>query len=76
MKHQAKKRFGQNFLTDQSVINSLVDAIHPQEGQTLIEIGPGFGALTKPLLSRVTALQAVEIDRDIVNWMHLEYQMP
>ncbi len=76
MKHQAKKRFGQNFLTDQSVINSLVDAIHPQEGQTLIEIGPGLGALTKPLLSRVTALQAVEIDRDIVNWMHLEYQMP
>jgi len=54
MKHQAKKRFGQNFLTDQGIINSLVDAIAPQEGQTLIEIGPGLGALTKPLLSNRT----------------------
>lgn len=76
MKHQAKKRFGQNFLTDQGIINSLVDAIAPQEGQTLIEIGPGLGALTKPLLSHVTELQVVEIDRDIVSWMNVEYKMP
>jgi 16S rRNA (adenine1518-N6/adenine1519-N6)-dimethyltransferase len=76
MKHQAKKRFGQNFLTDQSIITSLVDAIHPQEGETLIEIGPGLGALTKPLLSKVTELHVVEIDRDIVSWMNVEYKMP
>jgi len=76
MKHQAKKRFGQNFLTDQSIITSLVDAIHPQEGETLIEIGPGLGALTKPLLSNVTELHVVEIDRDIVSWMNVEYKMP
>jgi 16S rRNA (adenine1518-N6/adenine1519-N6)-dimethyltransferase len=76
MKHQAKKRFGQNFLTDQGIINSLVDAIAPQEGQTLIEIGPGLGALTKPLLSHVTELHVVEIDRDIVSWMNVEYKMP
>ena len=76
MKHQAKKRFGQNFLTDQAIINSLVDAIDPKEGQTLVEIGPGLGALTKPLLNHVTTLHVVEIDRDIVEWMNVEYKMP
>ena len=76
MKHQAKKRFGQNFLTDQSIIASLVDAINPQEKQTLIEIGPGLGALTKPLLKKVTTLHVIEIDRDIVSWMNTEYKMP
>ena len=76
MKHVAKKRFGQNFLTDQSIIASLVDAINPQENQTLIEIGPGLGALTKPLLSKITQLHVVEIDRDIVSWMQSEYAKP
>jgi len=76
MKHQAKKRFGQNFLTDQTIINSLINAINPQEGERLIEIGPGLGALTKPLLNKVTALHVVEIDRDIVSWMSTEYNMP
>lgn len=76
MKHQAKKRFGQNFLVDQSIINSLIDAIQPQEGQTIIEIGPGLGALTKPLLKHTTELHVIEIDRDIVNWMRTEYAMP
>lgn len=76
MKHQAKKRFGQNFLVDQGVIRSLVDAINPQEDQTIVEIGPGLGALTKPLLSRITALHVVEIDRDIISWMNTEYAMP
>ena len=76
MKHQAKKRFGQNFLVDQSIINSLVDAIHPQENETIIEIGPGLGALTKPLLNSITELHVVEIDRDIVSWMNTEYAMP
>ena len=76
MKHVAKKRFGQNFLTDQSIIASLVDAINPQENQTLVEIGPGLGALTKPLLKKIPQLHVVEIDRDIVSWMQNEYAKP
>ena len=73
MKHVAKKRFGQNFLTDQAVIASLVDAISPQKNQTIVEIGPGLGALTKPLLKKIDHLHVVEIDRDIVSWMQKEY---
>ena len=73
MKHLAKKRFGQNFLTDQSVISSLIDAINPLHNQLIIEIGPGLGALTKPLLKKINHLHVVEIDRDIVSWMQNEY---
>ena len=73
MKHVAKKRFGQNFLTDQAVIASLVEAISPQKNQTIVEIGPGLGALTKPLLKKIDHLHVVEIDRDIVSWMQKEY---
>ena len=73
MKHIAKKRFGQNFLTDQSIISSLVDAINPQTEQIIVEIGPGLGALTKPLLKKINHLHVVEIDRDIVSWMQNEY---
>lgn len=76
MNHQAKKRFGQNFLIDQAIIANLVSAINPKNGETLIEIGPGLGALTKPLLQYVTELQVIEIDRDIVSWMNTEYAMP
>ncbi len=76
MKHQAKKRFGQNFLIDQSIIASLINAIDPRNDETIIEIGPGLGALTKPLLKHVSALHVVEIDRDIINWMQIEYAMP
>ncbi len=73
MKHIAKKRFGQNFLTDQSVINSLVDAISPKIDDLMVEIGPGLGALTKPLLKRLNLLHVVEVDRDIISWMQNEY---
>ena len=76
MKHIAKKRFGQNFLTDQGVITSLIEAINPQIGQTIVEIGPGLGALTKPLLAQIPHLHVVEIDRDIVAWMQAEYAKP
>ena len=76
MKHIAKKRFGQNFLTDQGVIASLIEAIKPQLGQIIVEIGPGLGALTKPLLAKIPHLQVVEIDRDIVAWMQAEYAKP
>jgi 16S rRNA (adenine1518-N6/adenine1519-N6)-dimethyltransferase len=76
MKHVAKKRFGQNFLTDQAIISSLIEAINPQKNQTIVEIGPGLGALTKPLLKRIDHLHVVEIDRDIVSWMQTEYARP
>ena len=73
MKHLAKKRFGQNFLTDQAIIGSLIDAISPQQNDLMVEIGPGLGALTKPLLKKIHPLHVVEIDRDIVSWMQKEY---
>lgn len=73
MKHIAKKRFGQNFLTDQSVINSLLDAIRPQPDDLMVEIGPGLGALTKPLMQKLKLLHVVELDRDICAWMMKDY---
>ena len=73
MKHLAKKRFGQNFLTDQAVIQSLVDAIAPQPNDVMVEIGPGLGALTQPLLKKLIELHVVEIDRDIIAWMQTTY---
>ena len=76
MKHIAKKRFGQNFLTDQGVIASLVEAISPKTDDLMVEIGPGLGALTKPLLNRLNLLHVVEVDRDIIAWMQAEYAKP
>lgn len=73
MKHVAKKRFGQNFLTDQGIINSLVTAIAPQADDLMVEIGPGLGALTQPLLKKLKHLHVVELDRDIVSWMQNHY---
>ncbi|HQS37016.1 MAG: 16S rRNA (adenine(1518)-N(6)/adenine(1519)-N(6))-dimethyltransferase [Methylotenera sp. 24-45-7] len=73
MKHIAKKRFGQNFLTDQGVIDSLVSAISPKADDLMVEIGPGLGALTKPLLQKLDMLHVVEVDRDIIAWMQNEY---
>jgi 16S rRNA (adenine1518-N6/adenine1519-N6)-dimethyltransferase len=64
-KAHARKRFGQHFLHDPTVIERIVDAIDPQPGEALIEIGPGRGALTAPLLQRVGTLTAIEIDRDL-----------
>ena len=64
--HVARKRFGQNFLASPGVVAKIVDAIHPQAGDTLVEIGPGLGALTEPLLARLDHLQVVEIDRDLI----------
>ena len=73
MKHLAKKRFGQNFLTDQGIITSLVEAISPKADDLMVEIGPGLGALTQPLLKRLNHLHVVEIDRDIIAWMQKVY---
>ncbi|MDT8311987.1 MAG: 16S rRNA (adenine(1518)-N(6)/adenine(1519)-N(6))-dimethyltransferase RsmA [Methylophaga sp.] len=63
---QARKRFGQNFLHDQTVIDGIVAAISPQPDQHLVEIGPGHGALTMPLLTSGAKLDVVELDRDLV----------
>jgi 16S rRNA (adenine1518-N6/adenine1519-N6)-dimethyltransferase len=62
---RARKRFGQHFLHDQQVLQRIVNAVAPQPGQALLEIGPGTGALTAALLARVPDLDAVEIDRDL-----------
>lgn len=66
MTHRARKRFGQNFLHSESVIRRIVGSIAPARGDRIVEIGPGLGALTGPLLERVDRLDAVELDRDLV----------
>ena len=65
MKHVARKRFGQHFLSDNGIIGAIVDAINPQQGEPLVEIGPGLAALTQPLLERVGQLTVIELDRDL-----------
>jgi 16S rRNA (adenine1518-N6/adenine1519-N6)-dimethyltransferase len=65
MTFQAKKRFGQHFLTDRWIIDRIVDCIEPEPGQPLVEIGPGLGAMTAPLLARCGALTVIELDRDL-----------
>ena len=72
MRHQARKRFGQNFLQDSGVIYSIVAAINPSENMHVIEIGPGLGALTRPLLSNLEHLDLLEIDRDLVAYWNQE----
>ena len=66
MAHRPRKRFGQNFLTDQNIIRSIVAAIAPKAGERVVEIGPGRGALTLPLLEVLGAMDAVELDRDLI----------
>ena len=66
MKHQARKRFGQHFLTDTFVIEQIVSAIAPSAGEQMVEIGPGLAALTQPLVERLGKLTVIELDRDLV----------
>ena len=66
MSHRPRKRFGQNFLHDQSVIERIMSHVDPQPGQLLVEIGPGQGALTRGLLERAGELDAIELDRDLL----------
>jgi 16S rRNA (adenine1518-N6/adenine1519-N6)-dimethyltransferase len=73
MKHIARKRFGQHFLTDQTVIADIVAAIRPQAEDAMVEIGPGLGALTAPLAAVLRHLQVIEIDRDIVARLQRAY---
>ncbi len=64
--HQARKRFGQNFLHDEAVIQQIIDVIHPTPGQNIVEIGPGLGALTSKILPLVDNMQVIELDRDLI----------
>lgn len=73
MKHIPRKRFGQNFLSDPDIIRSCITAIAPKPDDLMVEIGPGLGALTHPLLDTLKHLHAVELDRDIVSWMQSHY---
>ena len=71
--HTARKRFGQNFLVSDGVIRKIIDAVAPRKGDTVVEIGPGLGALTEPLLERIDHLHVVEIDRDLIARLHERY---
>lgn len=73
MKHIPRKRFGQHFLTDRQVIADIVAAIRPRPDDLMVEIGPGLGAITKPLLKVLHHLHVVELDRDIVERLHHDY---
>lgn len=64
--HQARKRFGQNFLHDPGVIEQIIRAINPKPDDAIVEIGPGLGALTEEILAVNPGLQAVELDRDLI----------
>jgi len=65
MKHIARKRFGQHFLSDGGIVDAIVRAIAPQPGQRMVEIGPGLAALTQPLVERLGHLTVIELDRDL-----------
>jgi len=73
MKHQARKRFGQNFLHDQRVIDRIIACIAPQSTDLLVEIGPGQAALTRPLLKSGAELHLIEIDRDLVSKLQKQF---
>jgi 16S rRNA (adenine1518-N6/adenine1519-N6)-dimethyltransferase len=63
--HQPRKRFGQHFLHDRNVVEKIINAVNPQPGQTIVEIGPGLGAITLSLLDRIGELHVIELDRDL-----------
>lgn len=65
MSHVARKRFGQHFLTDRVTIDAIIDAIRPEAGDAMVEIGPGLGAMTLPLLQQLQPLTVIELDRDL-----------
>lgn len=73
--HAPKKRFGQNFLTDTHIIDQIVDSINIQQDDALIEIGPGLGALTKPLSQKLESLTVIEIDRDLLVNLHQNFTL-
>ena len=75
MKHIARKRFGQHFLTDGGIIEDIVQAIAPKPGQRMVEIGPGLAALTQPLVERLGHLTVIELDRDLAQRLRSRGQL-
>lgn len=71
--HRARKRFGQNFLHDTGVIDRIIRAIHPQQGQRIVEIGPGQGALTESLVNSAAQLDVIELDKDLIPLLKLRF---
>ena len=71
--HKARKRFGQNFLNDDYWIQKIADAVDPQQGQKIIEIGPGQAALTRQLIAGASHIFCVEIDRDLAAWLRTQF---
>lgn len=72
-KHQARKRFGQHFLVDEAVVDSIVRAIAPARDDNMVEIGPGLSALTRPLLASLDKLHVIELDRDLAARLRQEW---
>ena len=75
MKHIARKRFGQHFLSDRTIIEDIIQAIAPQPGDPMVEIGPGLAALTQPLVERLGHLTVIELDRDLAVRLRLHPQL-
>jgi 16S rRNA (adenine1518-N6/adenine1519-N6)-dimethyltransferase len=75
VKHIARKRFGQHFLTDTAIIDAIVRAIAPRAGDPMVEIGPGLAALTQPLVERLGHLHVIELDRDLAQRLRTHEQL-
>jgi len=75
MKHIARKRFGQHFLTDGAIIEAIIAAIDPRAGDAMVEIGPGLAAMTQPLVERVGRLTVIELDRDLAARLRAHAQL-
>ena len=75
MKHIARKRFGQHFLSDPAIVDAIVRAIDPRPGQPMVEIGPGLAALTQPLVERLGRLTVIELDRDLATRLRAHSQL-
>ena len=73
MQHKARKRFGQNFLHDQNVIQRIVNNINPQQDDHIVEIGPGEGALTELVLDKIGRIDVVELDRDLIPLLKIKF---
>ncbi len=75
MAHKARKRFGQNFLHDKMVIQKIVNSINPRQGDRIVEIGPGEGALTELVLDKIGTMDVVELDRDLIPLLKIRFVM-
>jgi 16S rRNA (adenine1518-N6/adenine1519-N6)-dimethyltransferase len=75
MKHVARKRFGQHFLTDRGIIEDIIQTINPKAGEPMVEIGPGLAAMTQPLVERLGHLTVIELDRDLARQLQAHPQL-